>query len=65
MAVFISLDELVAATGIAKDRLCRACFDGVYPVELPPESVLGKHALESLEIVDSQMTAIDEAIRRP
>ena len=62
---YISLDELVAATGIAKDRLCRACFDGEYPVELPPESVLGKHALESLEIVDTQMTAIDEAIRRP
>ena len=62
---FISLDELVSATNIAKDRLCRACFDGVYPVELPDESVLGKHVLEVLERVDSEMTAIDEAIRRP
>ena len=33
---YISLDGLVASTGIAKDRLCRACFDGVYPVAVPP-----------------------------
>ena len=62
---YIELDELVSATGIAKDRLCRACFDGEYPVELPAESVLGKHSLESLEIVDAQLSAIEEAIRRP
>jgi amidophosphoribosyltransferase len=62
---YVELDELISATGIAKDRLCRACFDGVYPVELPPESILGKHSLESLEIVDAQLSAIDEAVRRP
>jgi len=33
---YISLDGLVASTGIAKDRLCRACFDGIYPVAVPP-----------------------------
>ena len=33
---YISLDGLVASTGIAKDKLCRACFDGVYPVAVPP-----------------------------
>ena len=62
---YVELDELISATGIARDRLCRACFDGVYPVELPPESILGKHSLESLEIVDAQLSAIDEAVRRP
>jgi amidophosphoribosyltransferase len=44
---YISLDELVSATGVAKQRLCRACFDGVYPVDLPEDGLLGKHLLES------------------
>jgi amidophosphoribosyltransferase len=26
--------------------LCTACFTGDYPVELPDESLLGKHLLE-------------------
>ena len=29
------------------DKLCRACFDGVYPIELPLAERLGKHVLES------------------
>src|SRR5674476_831176 len=33
---YISLEGLVASTGIASDRLCRACFDGIYPVAVPP-----------------------------
>jgi hypothetical protein len=37
----------------------------VYPVELPEDHVLGKHALEGLERVDLGLTAIDEVIRRP
>ena len=28
------------------DKLCRACFDGVYPIELPLAERLGKHVLE-------------------
>lgn len=35
----ISLDGLIKATHVDKDNLCRACFDGVYPVgkkDLPP-----------------------------
>ncbi len=32
---YVSLDGLVAATGVAKDHLCRACFDGVYPIPVP------------------------------
>ena len=27
-------------------NLCRACFDGVYPIELPDPEHLGKHLLE-------------------
>jgi amidophosphoribosyltransferase len=43
---YISLGELVEATGVPKDNLCRACFDGVYPVPLPEPEHLGKHLLE-------------------
>jgi len=42
---FIDLDELVAATRVEKNRLCRACFDGVYPVEVDEDSH-GKYLLE-------------------
>lgn len=34
---YVSLDGLVESTEIAKDRLCRACFDGIYPVAIPAE----------------------------
>ena len=43
---YITLDGMTAATQQPADRLCRACFDGVYPIELPEEELLGKHLLE-------------------
>ncbi|QXJ22726.1 amidophosphoribosyltransferase [Actinomadura graeca] len=43
---YISLDELISASHIAKDDLCRACFDGVYPIEVE-QSARGKHLLEA------------------
>jgi amidophosphoribosyltransferase len=43
---YVSLDGLIEATGVAKDRLCRACFDGVYPVELADPALRSKHVLE-------------------
>jgi amidophosphoribosyltransferase len=42
---YISLDELIAASHQRKDRLCRACFDGEYPIPVE-ESARGKHLLE-------------------
>ena len=42
---YVSLDGLVAATRLAT-TLCRACFDGVYPIELPLSERLGKSILE-------------------
>ena len=44
---YISLDGMVDATGQPPERLCQACFTGVYPIPLPDESLLGKHLLES------------------
>ncbi len=38
---YVSLEGLVAATEVGMDKLCRACFDGVYPVELPLAERIG------------------------
>jgi len=43
---YISLEQLVEASNVPNDNLCRACFDGVYPIELPEPENLGKHLLE-------------------
>ncbi|HET7325896.1 MAG TPA: amidophosphoribosyltransferase [Nocardioidaceae bacterium] len=56
---YISLDELVAATEVPKDRLCRACFDGVYPVALPEPEQLGKELLETEAAVDAPIDGAD------
>jgi amidophosphoribosyltransferase len=64
---YVSLDGLVAATHVGKRALCRACFDGVYPVELPLSERLGKSILEDpadLEPVVSGVGAVD-ALTRP
>jgi amidophosphoribosyltransferase len=42
---YVSNEELIAATAIPANQLCRACFDGQYPVEVP-EAERGKHLLE-------------------
>ncbi len=44
---YISIDGMIEATTIDKPNLCRACFDGEYPMELPDPELLGKHLLES------------------
>jgi amidophosphoribosyltransferase len=48
---YIDLDELVEATTVPKDKLCRACFDGVYPIGVPQDSALGQDLLTSDHIV--------------
>ncbi len=44
---YVSLEGLIAATDQPKTRLCRACFDGQYPIPLP--DIVGKHILEGIE----------------
>ena len=44
---YVSLEGLIRATGQQKSSLCRACFDGEYPIELPSPELLGKYALET------------------
>ncbi|HET7386509.1 MAG TPA: amidophosphoribosyltransferase [Nocardioidaceae bacterium] len=43
---YVDLEELIEATSVPKQDLCRACFDGIYPVPLPEPDQLGKHLLE-------------------
>jgi amidophosphoribosyltransferase len=64
---YVSLDGLVAATEVGKQALCRACFDGIYPIELPLSARLGKSILEEpadLEPVVAGAGAVD-ALTRP
>jgi len=44
---YIGLEDLVEATSVPMDHLCRACFDGDYPVALPDPELLGKGLLET------------------
>jgi amidophosphoribosyltransferase len=39
---------LIAATEQPASRLCAACFDGKYPIELPSETALGKNVIEQM-----------------
>jgi amidophosphoribosyltransferase len=47
---YVSLEGLTEATGLPGSELCRACFDGVYPIALPDPELLGKHLLETAEV---------------
>jgi amidophosphoribosyltransferase len=46
---YVSLEGLIAATEQPKTRLCRACFDGAYPIPLPDDDLIGKHVLEGVQ----------------
>jgi amidophosphoribosyltransferase len=69
---YVSLDGLVGASEQPRNRLCRACFDGEYPIPLPADDVIGKHVLEGIERgVDRNTPALaaspgaEDALRRP
>jgi amidophosphoribosyltransferase len=43
---FLSLEGAVRAIGMHKDKFCRACFDGKYPIPVPPDVRVTKLMLE-------------------
>ena len=45
---YISQQGMIAATEQPASRLCSACFDGNYPIELPGETALGKNVVEHM-----------------
>lgn len=67
---YISEEGMIAATDQSRDQLCTACFTGVYPVELPDESRLGKNLFETLPLdVEGVATGVAggaaDALTRP
>ena len=44
---YVSLESLIAASEQPRTRLCRACYDGEYPIPIP--EIVGKHVLEGIE----------------
>jgi len=47
---YVSLNGLIAATQVASDRLCSACFTGQYPIRIPEDLSEGKLRLEITEV---------------
>ena len=43
---YLSLDGNMRAVGMHKDKFCRACFDGRYPIAVPQDIKLSKLMLE-------------------
>jgi amidophosphoribosyltransferase len=46
---YVALEELIEATTIPADKLCRACFDGIYPVPIPDPQVVSTQVMEGIE----------------
>jgi amidophosphoribosyltransferase len=46
---YVSLAGLIEATTLPETRLCRACFDGQYPVPVADDD-RGKHVLDGLGV---------------
>ena len=62
---YVSLEGLEAASHQPHDQLCRACFDGRYPVRLPSPQHRSKHLLEAVEESEELMTGTDGADPSP
>ncbi len=43
---YLSLAGVTRAIGLHRDKFCRACFDGHYPIDIPPHVRVSKFALE-------------------
>jgi amidophosphoribosyltransferase len=48
---YVSMEGLIAATTIAENKLCTACFSGKYPIAVPADMSEGKMRLEITEVV--------------
>lgn len=59
---YISLEGMIEATGQQPDTLCRACFDGEYPIALE-DPMMGAQLAGSLEALEHNDNV--SAVRRP
>lgn len=74
---YISIDGMIQSTTIPKANLCRACFDGEYPMDLPDPGLRSAYLQESETEESSARTDVDgvrtlltgpggaDALRRP
>lgn len=46
---YLSMEGLLEAVGVPRERFCAACFTGEYPIKVPEQLELGKLALERTE----------------
>jgi amidophosphoribosyltransferase len=44
--LYQTMRGLIKAVGLPKSNFCTACFDGDYPIPVPPEAAVGKFDLE-------------------
>ncbi|NBX33349.1 MAG: amidophosphoribosyltransferase, partial [Planctomycetes bacterium] len=63
---YVSLEELTEAVNIPADELCRACFDGIYPISPPEAANIDAHQLDLLTpSVDPVSEDLSHALRLP
>jgi len=46
---YVSLEAMVRATTVASDRLCKACFDGRYPIPVEQDDLGARQVLDGIE----------------
>ncbi|WP_049793835.1 amidophosphoribosyltransferase [Hoyosella subflava] len=65
---YISIEGMTEATAQDASRMCRACFDGVYPIELSQDSRIGKNVLEAMfdstEATEKKAAALTDGAAR-
>ena len=57
---YVSLEGMVEAIGRPKNSLCRACFDGEYPTEVPDAHLMGRQ-LGEVTSLQSLVTTLPSA----
>lgn len=64
---YVSLDGLIAATGMRKEHLCRACFDGEYPTVVPDAQLLGRGEVVPVQTLLATVPSVGggSALERP
>ncbi|MBX5448182.1 MAG: amidophosphoribosyltransferase [Acidothermus cellulolyticus] len=64
---YVSLDGLVAATGMPRHTLCRACFDGDYPTPVPDAELFSRGETISTRSLLASLPSVGggSALERP
>lgn len=62
---YVSQEGLIECTEVATELLCKACFDGEYPIELPAADLIGKHILDGIAKTVEADAEVHQALRLP